>query len=182
LRWVFDQAKPRRVQNSTDMAIDPLVTTESCVISQTPTKITYKYLARGNTSARVQPGQLVREGELIAVRSTTPPVSVVDLTTFIGKNGKSVSFEVGDSITEGGTLAESSGRFGFGRRTVKAPTSGRVEACIAETGLLLIRPPSKEERIEASFPARVGSVGDGVISVELEGRFIRSAMAKGHPV
>lgn len=153
----------------------------SSVLSLGSATATYTYKLR-NASARVKPGQRIQTGDLLAISSVTHPVTVIDLSPALGRNGKSPSFSKGDAVNEGETLAETSGRFGLGRRSITAPSSGEVESFNAQTGILLVRPRAAEEKIVAGFPAKVAVCEPDRIQVEVAGLIMRSMMAKGRPV
>ena len=155
------------------------------VVSERTVTVSHLY-DLGDFEPAVRVGQDVGVGDVIATRKMTAHPSIIDLPNGSGQVSKSETrperFTPGSPVAEGETLAAASGPFGFGKRSITAPTSGTVEFHSESGSVLVIRPDDRTEDVVARFPGRVSEIHPHGIEVELSGRVIRGVLGTGPEV
>jgi len=152
------------------------------VVSAGAVSIGHRYDLR-DFEPNVIEGQYVRAGEIIGSRRVGSLPAFVNVGHALHRNGGSTgNLGPGSVVAKGEVLAETSGRFGLGRREIRSPVSGTVQVVVQDTGLLIIRPDLHQDEVRASFPGTVTQVtGDGV-TVEIHGRAVRAMIGSGPEV
>jgi hypothetical protein len=133
---------------------------------------------------------LVRSGDKVAphdvVARTELPgnVQTVNLAARLGVDPERVPATllcgVGSPVKRGDPLAEARGLFGFGRRTLVAPTDGVIENVSTITGQLIVREPPIPVEVQAYVQGTVAEVlpGEGVV-VEARGALMQGIFGVG---
>lgn len=147
-----------------------------------------RYLPSG-AELQVQPGQVVRAGDVIAYRTSAGQSVVLNLARALGVNAgdagsirQYVVVEAGQAIAEGDVLAERRTLGGFQRRTVRAPLTGRVEYVSPESGNVYISPGRVTRAVHAHLAGTVVAVTDGSVAIEGEGMVLRGRAGAGPAV
>jgi hypothetical protein len=127
----------------------------------------------------VQLNQRVRSSDVVAEVEISPRHEFIDIARGLGVENREVSRylirERGERIEKGGVIA---GPVGITRRTVRAPSDGRIVAISG--GKVLFEVRSKPLMLKAGFPGEiVGTDGTTSVTIETTGALIQGVWGNG---
>jgi hypothetical protein len=132
----------------------------------------------------VKAGDHVGPQDVVARTELPGNVQTIHLASRLGVDPgrvqQALRRRVGSDVRSGELLAESSGLFGFARRTVVAPAAGFIESVSSVTGQLVMREPPIPVEVTAYVRGTVVELlpGEGVI-VEARGALLQGIFGVG---
>jgi hypothetical protein len=155
---------------------------EGPAVTTQPVSVTYRY-SLTRFEPRVSVGDSVLPGDVIARKSVSQPLVMVDVADAMNKKrksvGRNIAVEEGAQIERGQRIAAASGPFGFGKREVASPVDGTVEAVLHEQALVVLRPPDSVDDVLAGVAGIITRLSANGVDIEANGFAIRGIVGSG---